>query len=111
MKNYKQITCELDLSGKTIERIADYDGEMFIFFTDETFCALQSAGYELRYIELIPSEHTLKLDKYNHLKLKSLGLISQEEYNAIVDKNRKAEIAKKEKEEMELFVKLKQKYA
>jgi len=102
----KQLTTHEELIGKTIKRIASWDN-LFIFFDDE-FAVFQSdinGDVEIKdgvfYTE--PNRHNIRTLFY-------LGFISEKEHDSFIEKFKKEDMEREEKNERELFERLKQKY-
>jgi hypothetical protein len=109
-----QIKIEKELSGKSILRGKEYDGSVYLFFTDNTFCRIIGCGWDEHDAKICDSDTYIELsiyDKYN------LGIITKDELDKAIQEEKDREEQKKqkrkvdkEKEELETLKKLKAKY-
>jgi hypothetical protein len=104
----KQITNLAELPNKTILRTQEYYGEIFVFFTDETFCvfaddSVSGHNFENYVLDLTP-------DIFNCKKLSELGFITKDQCSDLVRNYQQKNRLLVEKNEIEKLKELKAKY-
>jgi hypothetical protein len=75
----KQIVDQKELIGKTIVRTGDASERFFIFFSDNTFCVLESAGWDDHYVQLDTDIFNQQPAGYGNEDLLELGFITKEQ--------------------------------
>ncbi len=111
MKKYNQLKSFKEAIGKKIDRINELNGELFFFFTDDTFFIITEHGYDGDIdIGIHELSFSLNPTHFNFLNLHSLGIITPDERDAISNNRKELYDLENEKRDKNEYERLKNKY-
>ena len=106
----KQIKNMEEIAGKTIDRTAYSDNNLFFFFTDGTFTIARGCGWEERDVEISDDEYDLEPNNHNLYELFEIGILNEKQYENLREEKEKRNQEKQTQNELAKLDELKRKY-